>query len=202
MIGKLLKRALDVGLAGGGLLVAGPAMATIALAIKVDSRGPVLFVQERIGRNGKTFPLLKFRTMKEAPIKYNADGSTRVDADDDRVTRVGRFLRGALDELPQLINVVRGEMSLVGPRPEMASQRHMYRPGDEKKLDARPGITSLAIVHGRNDIPWAQRVAIDLQYVERWSLALDLKILAQTLLMPIGVQAFDFSDILDHDVHG
>ncbi len=198
MIGEFFKRALDVGLAGGGLLVAGPAMAAIAVAIKADDRGPVLYTQERIGRNGRTFKLLKFRTMKDAPIRYNADGSTRVDANDDRVTRVGKYLRGALDELPQLINVLRGEMSLVGPRPEMASQRHMYRPGDERKLVARPGITSLAIVHGRNDIPWAERIAIDLRYVERWSLLLDLRILAQTALMPLGVRPFDFSDVLGH----
>ena len=199
MIGRVLKRVLDVGLAGGGLLVAGPAMAAIAVAIKLESPGPVLFTQERIGRKGRTFKLLKFRTMKDAPIRYNPDGSTRVEANDDRVTRVGRYLRGAIDELPQLINVLRGEMSLVGPRPEMASQRHMYRPGDERKLDARPGITSLAIVHGRNDIPWTQRIAIDLRYVERWSILLDLRILAQTALMPLGLRPFDFSDVLEHE---
>jgi len=199
VIGRVLKRVLDVGLAGGGLLVAGPAMAAIAVAIKLESPGPVLFTQERIGRKGRTFKLLKFRTMKDAPIRYNPDGSTRVEANDDRVTRVGRYLRGAIDELPQLINVLRGEMSLVGPRPEMASQRHMYRPGDERKLDARPGITSLAIVHGRNDIPWTQRIAIDLRYVERWSILLDLRILAQTALMPLGLRPFDFSDVLEHE---
>jgi len=188
---------IDVGIAGAGLLAAAPGLALIAAAIKLDSPGSVIFAQERIGRDGRVFKLLKFRTMREAPIRYNEDGSTRIDPNDDRVTRVGKYLRGALDELPQLVNVVRGDMSLVGPRPEMASQRHMYQPGDERKLVVRPGITSLAIVHGRNSIPWAQRIAIDIQYVERWSLGLDARILAQTLLLPFGLSPFRFDDVLD-----
>lgn len=200
MIGAALKRIVDVGAAAAGLLVAGPGMALIAIAIKLDSPGPIIFAQDRIGRNGRVFKLLKFRTMIDAPIRYNADGSTRIDANDDRVTRVGRYLRGALDELPQLINVVRGDMSLVGPRPEMANQRHMYRPGDERKLELRPGITSLAIVHWRNSIPWAQRIAIDLQYVERWSFSLDARILVQTLLLPLGLRPFRFDDVLDGEL--
>jgi lipopolysaccharide/colanic/teichoic acid biosynthesis glycosyltransferase len=196
--GYALKRALDYGLAAGGLLACGPAMAVIAVAIKLDSPGSVLFVQERLGRDGRTFKLLKFRTMRDAPIRYNPDGSTRIDPQDDRVTRVGRLLRGALDELPQLINIIRGEMSLVGPRPDMASQRALYTPDDEKKLVALPGITSLAIVHGRNDIPWKQRVAIDVQYIERWNLWLDVRIIVQTLLLPLGIQrVFDFSELME-----
>lgn len=196
MIGMTLKRALDCGLAASGIAITSPLMAAIALAIKLDSPGSVLFVQERIGRDGRTFKLLKFRTMRDAPIRYNPDGSTRIDPSDDRVTRVGRLLRGALDELPQLFNVLRGDMSVVGPRPEMASQRHMYEPEHLRKLSVRPGITSLAIVHGRNEIPWHQRVAIDVQYVEHWSFCLDLKIMGQTLAMPLGVRLFDFSNIL------
>jgi len=196
--GYAIKRALDYGLAAGGLLACGPAMAAIALAIKLDSPGGVLFTQERLGRDGRTFKLFKFRTMRDAPIRYNPDGSTRIDPQDDRVTRVGRLLRGALDELPQLINVMRGEMSLVGPRPDMASQRSLYTPQDEKKLAALPGITSLAIVQGRNDIPWKQRVAIDVQYIERWNVWLDVRIIAQTLLLPLGLRrVIDFSDVLD-----
>lgn len=200
MIGAALKRMIDVGVAGAGLIAAAPGLALIAAAIKLDSPGPVVFAQERIGRDGRVFKLLKFRTMREAPIRYNADGSTRIDPNDDRVTRVGKYLRGALDELPQLVNVVRGDMSLVGPRPEMASQRHMYQPGDERKLVVRPGITSLAIVHGRNNIPWAQRIAIDLRYVEHWSLALDARIFAQTLLLPLGLRPFRFDDVLDREM--
>jgi lipopolysaccharide/colanic/teichoic acid biosynthesis glycosyltransferase len=195
--GYAVKRALDYGLAAAGILACAPAMAAIAVAIKIDSPGGVFYVQERLGRGGRTFRLLKFRTMRDAPIRYNPDGSTRIDPADDRVTRVGRFLRGAADELPQLINILRGEMSIVGPRPDMASQRHLYTAEEERKLGALPGLTSLAVVHGRNEIPWKERIAIDMQYIERWSLWLDLRILAQTLAMPLGLHLFDFGDVLE-----
>lgn len=195
-VARVVKRTLDVGLAGAGLVVLSPLMAGIAAAIRIDSSGPALFVQERLGKNGRVFRMLKFRTMREAPIRYNADGSTRIDASDDRITRVGRYLRGALDELPQLINVVRGDMSLIGPRPDMASQRALYDPTDEGKLAVRPGITSLAVVHGRNELPWKQRIAIDKKYIEHWSLLLDARIAAQTLLMPLGLRPCDFSDVV------
>jgi lipopolysaccharide/colanic/teichoic acid biosynthesis glycosyltransferase len=196
-LGYAVKRALDYGLAAGGLIGLAPAMAAIAVAIKLDSPGGVFYVQDRLGRGGRTFRLLKFRTMRDAPIRYHPDGSTRIDPGDDRVTRVGRYLRGAADELPQLINILRGEMSIVGPRPDMASQRALYTADDERKLAALPGLTSLAVVHGRNDLPWKQRVAIDARYIERWSLWLDLRILAQTLAMPLGVRVFGFSDVLE-----
>jgi lipopolysaccharide/colanic/teichoic acid biosynthesis glycosyltransferase len=196
-LGYAIKRAFDYGAAAAGLMVAAPAMAAIAVAIRVDSPGGALYAQERLGRDGRTFRLLKFRTMRDAPIRYNPDGSTRIDPNDDRVTRVGRYLRGAADELPQLLNVLRGEMSLVGPRPDMASQRKLYAPGDERKLAVLPGITSLAVIHGRNDIPWKERIEIDVRYIERWSLWLDARIVAQTLLMPFGLAPFDFSDVLE-----
>jgi lipopolysaccharide/colanic/teichoic acid biosynthesis glycosyltransferase len=196
-LGYAIKRALDYGLAAGGLLACAPAMAVIAVAIVLDSPGGVLYAQDRLGRDGRPFRLLKFRTMRDAPIRYHPDGSTRIDPHDDRVTRVGRWLRGGADELPQLVNVLRGEMSLVGPRPDMASQRALYTAEDEPKLAALPGLTSLAVILGRNDIPWKQRVAIDVRYIERWSLWLDLRILAQTLAMPLGYRVFNFSDVLD-----
>jgi lipopolysaccharide/colanic/teichoic acid biosynthesis glycosyltransferase len=196
-LGYAVKRALDYSLAAGGLVALSPLMLAIAAAIRLDSPGGALFVQERLGRGGRPFRLYKFRTMKAAPIAYNADGSTRVDPGDARVTRVGRHLRGALDELPQLINVLRGEMSLVGPRPDMTSQRALYAPGEERKLDALPGITGLAVVVGRTEIPWKGRIALDVAYVEQWRLGLDLKILAQTLLMPLGLRAFDFDEIAE-----
>lgn len=195
--GPAIKRALDCSVAAAGLLLGAPAMAAIAVAIRIENGGPIFFAQDRIGRGGRVFRLLKFRTMRDAPIRYNPDGSTRIDPNDDRVTRVGRVLRGGLDELPQLINVLRGEMSIVGPRPEMASQRGMYAPEHLRKLDVRPGLTSLAIVHGRNDIPWQRRVAIDVRYVENWSLSLDLRIMVQTLLMPLRVRPFDFADVME-----
>ncbi len=196
-LGYAIKRALDYGLAAGGLVACAPAMAVIAAAIAVDSPGGVFYAQDRLGRGGRTFRLLKFRTMRDAPIRYNPDGSTRIDPHDDRVTRVGRWLRGGADELPQLVNVLRGEMSLVGPRPDMASQRALYTGDDERKLAALPGLTSLAVILGRNDIPWKQRVAMDIRYIERWSLWLDLRILVMTLAMPLGLRVFAFSDVLD-----
>ena len=196
-LGYAIKRALDYGLAAGGLIACAPAMAVIAAAIALDSPGGVLYAQDRLGRGGRPFRLLKFRTMRDAPIRYNPDGSTRIDPNDDRVTRVGRWLRGGADELPQLVNVLRGEMSLVGPRPDMVSQRALYTGEDELKLAALPGLTSLAVVLGRNDIPWKQRVAMDIRYIERWTLWLDLRILVMTLAMPLGLRVFAFSDVLD-----
>jgi lipopolysaccharide/colanic/teichoic acid biosynthesis glycosyltransferase len=192
----LAKRALDYTLAATGLLAAGPLMLAIATAVKLDSPGGALFVQERLGRDGKPFRLLKFRTMHPAPIRYNPDGSTRIDPDDQRVTRIGRYLRGALDELPQLVNVLRGEMSLIGPRPDMVRHRELYAPGEERKLEVLPGLTGLSVVLGRNDIPWKQRIQIDIQYIDRWTLWLDLKILAETLAMAIGTTLFDFDEVL------
>ncbi len=196
-LGYALKRAIDYGLAAGGLVATAPALLAIAAAIQLEGPGGVLFVQERLGKDGKTFRLYKFRTMKPAPIEYNPDGSTKVVAGDARVTRVGKYLRGALDELPQLFNVLRGDMSLIGPRPDLPHQRALYAPGEEKKLGALPGITGLAVVVGRTEVPWKQRIAIDVAYVERWSLALDLKILAQTLLMPLRLHPFDFKAVIE-----
>jgi lipopolysaccharide/colanic/teichoic acid biosynthesis glycosyltransferase len=201
-LGYAIKRALDYGLAAGGLLACAPAMAAIAAAIALDSPGGVLYAQDRLGRGGQPFRLLKFRTMRDAPIRYNPDGSTRIDPGDDRVTRVGRWLRGGADELPQLVNVLRGEMSLVGPRPDMVSQRALYTGEDERKLAALPGLTSLAVILGRNDIPWKQRVAMDIRYIERWSLWLDVRILVMTLAMPLGLRAFDFADVLGPELAG
>lgn len=197
--GYVLKRALDYFVAGCGLVAGAPLMLAIAAAIRLDSPGGALFYQDRLGLGGKPFKLVKFRTMREAPIRFHEDGSTRVDATDDRVTRVGRYLRGALDELPQLINILRGEMSLIGPRPDLVSQFALYAPGEERKLAMLPGITGLAVVLGRNNIPWKERIQLDILYVERWSFALDLKILVQTLLLPMGIRAFDLG-LTDEDV--
>lgn len=195
-LGHVLKRALDVSAAAGGLVALSPALAAIAVAIKLDSPGTVFFVQERLGKDGKPFRMFKFRTMRDAPIRYNPDGSTTIDPNDDRVTRVGKLLRGSLDELPQLLNILRGEMSIVGPRPDMASQRHLYVGDEVRKLEVLPGLTSLAVVSGRNDIPWKQRIQLDLKYIDRWSLGLDLKIIIETLAMAVGRRAVDFTDVV------
>ena len=194
-LGYTAKRALDYSVAVGGLLVGAPFMAAIAVAIKVDSPGTVLFTQERLGRGGKPFQLMKFRTMRSAPLRFNADGSTMIEHGDGRITRVGRWLRGGLDELPQLVNILRGEMSLIGPRPDLVQQRALYEAEEEHKLDVLPGITSLPVVLGRNEIPWKKRVEIDVAYIDRWSLALDLKIFVETIAMAVGRHVFDFEEL-------
>jgi lipopolysaccharide/colanic/teichoic acid biosynthesis glycosyltransferase len=197
VLARLAKRALDVTVAGAGLVAAAPLMGVIAAAIRLDSPGGAIFRQDRVGKDGRVFSILKFRTMQAAaPIRFNPDGSTRVEAVDPRVTRVGKHLRGALDELPQLWNVLRGDMSLVGPRPDMPIHAAAYTDAERKKLRALPGLTSLAVVLGRNEIPWKRRIAIDLAYLEHWSLALDLKILAQTALLAVGLRPWDFAEVL------
>lgn len=191
-----VKRAVDRVAAGAGLVLGAPLLLSLAAAIRLESAGPALFIQDRIGQDGRVFRMYKFRTMTAgAPMRFNPDGSTATSADDARITRIGRFLRGGLDEAPQLINVLKGEMSIVGPRPEMASQASAYTPRERDKLAVPPGMTSLAAVLGRNGIPWKRRMQIDLHYIERWSLALDAKIALQTLLLPFKVKAFDFGDI-------
>jgi lipopolysaccharide/colanic/teichoic acid biosynthesis glycosyltransferase len=188
-----IKRALDVTGAAAGLAVLSPALLLLGAAVRLDSPGGALFRQERVGRDGRTFAMIKLRTMQAgAPVQYNPDGSTRVAAVDARVTRVGRLLRGGLDELPQLVNVLRGDMSLVGPRPDLPVHAATYTAAERGKLVVRPGMVSLAAVLGRNEIAWRTRMAIDLRYLERWSLALDFQIIAQTLLLPLGWRPFRF----------
>jgi lipopolysaccharide/colanic/teichoic acid biosynthesis glycosyltransferase len=173
------------------------ALAIVGAAIRIDSPGGALFRQERVGRDGRTFEMIKFRTMQSgAAIQYNPDGSTRVTAADSRVTRIGRYLRGGIDELPQLFNVLRGDMSLVGPRPDLPIHAETYSDAEREKLVVRPGMTSLAAVLGRNDIVWRTRMAIDLRYIQNWSLGVDLRIIAQTLLLPSGWKPFRFRELL------
>jgi len=150
-----------------------PLQLVIALAIKLDSSGPVLFVQERLGRGGKVFRMYKFRTLRwhpQMPPVLNADGSTRVEQNDVRTTRIGRWLRTGLDELPQLLNVIKGEMALIGPRPDEPFHQRLYTKREELKLSVLPGITGLPQAYGRNEIPWKERLALDLQYIEKYSL--------------------------------
>lgn len=199
MIRRAIKRAIDVAASGVGLAALAPGLLLIGAAIRLDSPGPALFRQERVGRDGRVFRLVKFRTMRTgAPVEFRADGSTRVSQDDARLTPIGRVLRGGLDELPQLINVLRGEMSLVGPRPDMPVHAATYSEAERGKLRVRPGMTSLAAVLGRNQLFWRTRIAIDLRYIEHWSVGLDLAIIAQTLALPLGRQLFRF----DHMVEG
>jgi undecaprenyl phosphate N,N'-diacetylbacillosamine 1-phosphate transferase len=174
------KRAFDLVFAAVGLLMLLPAFVGVAIAIILDSPGPVLFKLRVAGRNGRVFDALKFRTMiKDAREKAHPFETFSADP---RITRVGRFLRRwSLDELPQLWNVLRGEMSLVGPRPMFLEVASRYPEREARRLQMRPGITGLAQVSGRNSISWNERVELDLAYIDRYSLWLDLKVLLATL---------------------
>jgi lipopolysaccharide/colanic/teichoic acid biosynthesis glycosyltransferase len=178
-----LKRSLDVIVSAISLVVLGPLLLTIALLVRLTSSGEVFFTQARLGKGGVPFEIYKFRTMlKDAPDRRNPDGSTFTGESDPRVTRVGRFLRKtSLDELPQLYNVLRGEMSLVGPRPDKVDQMSYYTPEEAHKLLVKPGITGQAQISGRNGIPWAERKRLDVEYVRRQSFWLDLRILMLTI---------------------
>lgn len=177
------KRSVDLITASILLLLSSPFLVLCALAIKFTSRGPVFFRQERIGKGQRRFRIVKFRTMIwNAPDLRNADGSTFNAEDDPRVTCIGRMLRKtSLDELPQLWNVLWGEMSLVGPRPELPDGVTAYLPAQFRRLDVRPGMTGWAVVHGRNNVPVSKRRDLDAWYAQHASFWLDLKILAKTV---------------------
>lgn len=174
------KRAVDVTLSLVALGLLAVPFAALALAVKLDDGGPVFFRQARAGRGGRTFRVWKFRTMVVDAMSRGL--GVTVSADDARITRVGRILRGlGFDELPQLINVLVGEMSLVGPRPTLPYQVEHYDGTQRRRLEVRPGITSLAVVSGRNALPWRERIELDVWYVDHWSLGLDVRILFRTL---------------------
>ena len=174
------KRAMDVVLAGLGLVAGGPVILVAMAAIRLESAGHPIYRQRRIGRDGAPFDLFKLRTMVHGAEHQGA--GMAVNEGDPRITRVGAFLRRtSLDELPNLINVLRGEMSIVGPRPTIPVQVEQYTERQRGRLAVAPGITGWAQVNGRASLPWAQRIELDIWYVENRSLALDLKILARTL---------------------
>jgi lipopolysaccharide/colanic/teichoic acid biosynthesis glycosyltransferase len=174
-----VNRAADLAIAGAALLVASPALVLAALAVKLEDGGPVLYRQTRVGRDGADFELLKLRTMVVGAESMGA--GLAVNRGDPRITRVGRLLRKlSLDELPQLWNVVRGEMSVIGPRPTLRYQVEQYDERQRRRLDVRPGITGWAQVNGRAALPWADRIELDVWYVEHRSPLVDLRILART----------------------
>lgn len=180
-----MNRALDVAAATLGLALSSPLLAAAAVAIKLEDGGPVLFRQTRVGRDGVDFELLKLRTMVVGAERQGAGYA--VDAGDSRITRVGRILRKtSADELPQLWNVLRGDMSLIGPRPTLRYQVEKYSERQRKRLDVRPGLTGWAQIHGRATLPWADRIELDVWYVENRSPRVDLKILLRTPLALFG----------------
>jgi lipopolysaccharide/colanic/teichoic acid biosynthesis glycosyltransferase len=180
-----VNRALDVAIAGTGLAVSSPVLALAALAVKLEGGGPVLYRQTRVGKDGADFELLKLRTMIADAEKQGAGFA--VDRGDARITRVGRILRRlSVDELPQLWNVVRGEMSVIGPRPTLRYQVERYTPRQRRRLDVKPGITGWAQIHGRAKLPWPDRIELDVWYVDHRSPKTDLLILLRTPLTLFG----------------
>ena len=176
-----MNRATDVALAGSALVVASPVLALAAVAVKLGGRGPVLYRQTRVGKDRVDFQLLKLRTMVVGA--ENQGAGFAVDKGDARITSAGRVLRRlSLDELPQLWNVIRGEMSVIGPRPTLRYQVERYSERQRRRLDVKPGITGWAQIHGRAALPWDERIELDVWYVEHRSAWVDLKILAKTPL--------------------
>ena len=176
-----MNRLADVAVAGFGLAVTAPVLAVAAAAVKLADGGPVLYRQERVGKDGVPFELLKLRTMVVGAESIGAGAA--VNRGDPRITRPGELLRKlSIDELPQLWNVIRGEMSVIGPRPTLAYQVERYTPRQRRRLDVKPGLTGWAQIHGRARLPWDERIELDVWYVENRSPLVDLKILLRTPL--------------------
>lgn len=183
----LVKRLIDIALSSAGLLATAPAMALIAALVRLRLGSPVLFRQERPGLEERPFVILKFRTMRDA-----VDGSGKALPDGDRLTPLGRFLRStSLDELPELWNVLRGEMSLVGPRPLLMEYLAEYDDVQRRRHDVKPGITGWTAVRGRNSLDWNEKFALDAWYVENWTNELDLRILVQTVVAVLKREGID-----------
>jgi lipopolysaccharide/colanic/teichoic acid biosynthesis glycosyltransferase len=180
-----LNRFVDVTIAGAGLVLTSPFLGVAAAAVKLQDRGPVLYRQTRVGKDGADFELLKLRTMVVGAERQGAGFA--VDRGDARITRVGSLLRRlSIDELPQLWNVVRGEMSVIGPRPTLRYQVEQYDERQLHRLDVKPGITGWAQIHGRATLPWAERIELDLWYVRHRDWKTDILILLRTPLALFG----------------
>ncbi len=178
-LADIVRRAFDLLVAGVGSVLTAPLVALLALAVRLESPGDPIYTQARVGRDGKPFQIYKLRTMVSG-AEFQGAGLA-ISAGDARITRVGRLLRRtSLDELPNLWNVVRGEMSIIGPRPTLQGQVDAYTPRQRGRLAVKPGITGWAQVNGRASLPWPERIELDLWYVEHRSLALDLEILKRT----------------------
>lgn len=197
---SVAKRAFDAFAAFAGLLLAAPVLGAAMLAVRLEDRGPALYFQDRVGLRGRSFRLVKLRSMRVNSVPVDQMGQVR--ADNAMVTRTGRVLRRLkLDELPQLWNVLVGEMSLVGPRPTIASQVEKYDPVQARRLTVRPGLSGWAQVNGNTEIPWEDRIALDLWYVDHWSMRLDLRILLKTIVVVLGGERADVATVQKARTH-
>jgi lipopolysaccharide/colanic/teichoic acid biosynthesis glycosyltransferase len=181
----MIRRGVDIAVSSLALIVSAPVLALAALAIRLESRGPIIYSQRRAGLDGRAFEVIKLRTMVDGAEHIGA--GLAIDANDPRITRVGAFLRRtSLDELPNLVNVLHGEMSMIGPRPTLPAQVEQYTPRQRGRLEIKPGITGWAQVNGRASLPWDERIELDLYYIEHRSLSLDMRILWRTVAMVLG----------------
>lgn len=178
-----IKRVCDFVIAGFGVVAISPILILTALAVRLESRGPIIFKQERLGYKGKTFKIYKFRSMVVGAEKTGSGVYTF--KGDSRITRVGRFIRAtSIDELPQLFNILKGDMSLIGPRPALTYHPwplDQYTKHQRRMFDVLPGVTGWAQVNGRKEVPWPERIELNVEYVDRYSFAMDMKILWMTI---------------------
>lgn len=187
MYKNYLKRIVDIILGIVGLIIASILFIPISILIYCEDRGPIFYNSPRLGKNGVIFTMYKFRSMKiNAPDIRKADGSTFNSIDDPRLTKVGKFIRKtSIDELPQLLNVIKGDMSIIGPRPDLPEHINLYVGNEIRKLEIKPGITGLSQAYYRNTISWKERIQNDIRYVDNISFLLDLKIILKTILMVV-----------------
>lgn len=179
---RFLKRQMDFWAACMAFVLLVVPFLIIAVLIKLDSSGPVFFIQERVGRNGKVFRMLKFRSMVHNAVRMGK--GIEVEQHDARITRMGKFLRRTtLDEAPQITHVLKGEMSLVGPRPALPHQVAQYSAFEKRRFEVRPGLAHMAMLKGWNTLSWKERIKLDIWYIDHWSLLLDLKILFSTVFV-------------------
>ena len=185
---RIIKRAMDLVLCGIAMIPAAPVMLIIAAAIKIEDGGPVFYNAPRVGKDGVDFKMYKLRSMRvNAPDLIMEDGSTYNGADDPRMTKIGAFMRKtSLDEMPQFFNVLLGDMSVVGPRPDLRRETELYEGEEGLKLSVKPGITGYAAVYGRNSLPWKQRLSLDVYYVKHVSFLLDVKVFFRTFATVLG----------------
>jgi lipopolysaccharide/colanic/teichoic acid biosynthesis glycosyltransferase len=172
-----IKRIFDIFASGLALIFLLPVFAIIGILIKIDSKGPVFFIQQRAGKYGKPFNAIKLRTMEHDTKVVDI----ALEKDNPNITRIGRYLRWGIDELPQLINVFKGDMSIVGPRPTIVEQTIKYNNWEKRRLNVKPGITGWALVNGRNNLSWEEKIEYDIWYIDNWSLWLDFKIILLTV---------------------